>query len=356
MPRVVLNYPEFGGMYGIKRYALELHKALVAQGCATRLRASRAREWSVAGRKVGGIVTRRLRNHWPVVGGDLLHTADYLSNPTLRRADVVTVHDVIPLQYPHLARLSDAERAMQERAVRRALKGFVITDAEVVRRHLVEAYGAREERTRSIHLGVDRDAFHPAPGGPAKALMKPGMLNVVVAMNADPRKRVDHVLAAARALPFVRVLHAGARNASPELEGVVAQMMQDAAALEAEGRYQNLGAVSGEMLRGLFSDADVVVHPSLAEGFGFPPLEALACGARVLASDIPPQREVLGNAVRFFAPDVPSLRKALEDVWQDGKLREGAFPAREARLAHAAAFTWERTARETIDVYDRVKP
>lgn len=351
MPDVLLHYPEFGGMYGIKRYAIELAPALRAIGCDAKLHASRAGEIRIAGRGFGGIVTRKIRNHWPVVGGKILHSADYLSNPTFRRADVVTVHDVIPLSHPDLAPLPDAERAMHGRAVRRALQGIVLADTNATREILLAQFDAKEDRVIPIHLGLDHATWRPTTGGPAARFIGKGRLNVAVAMNWEPRKRVDLVLEAAMRLPFVRVLHVGAPNRSPELEGIVGQMKKNAAALEKEGRYVALGRVDDATLASLYAEADVAIHPSLAEGFGYPPLEALACGGRVLASDIPPQREVLGKAARFFKPTAESVTKALEASWTGSAVREATFPAREARLAHARAFTWERCARATMAAY-----
>lgn len=349
--RVILNYPEFGGMYGIKRYALELARALQAEGTDVRLRPSVGREWTIGRRRVGGMITRRTRNWVPVVGKGILHTADFMSNPELRRADVVTVHDVIPLAYPEFGRLSPREEAQHRRALRRALKGQVVTDTAAVKRELVESFGAREERVTPVHLGVNREEFHPAPGGPTASLMKPGMLNVVVAMNADPRKRVDLVLAAALDLPFVRILHAGGANQSARMGPAIEAMMRDAGKLSQEGRYVELGHVDQATLRGLLSNADVYAHPSLAEGFGLPPLEALCCGARVLATDIAPHREVLGSAAKLVAPDAEAMRRALEACWSGTGVREGVFPPLAERLSHAERFTWQRTARETQKVY-----
>jgi glycosyltransferase involved in cell wall biosynthesis len=83
-----------------------------------------------------------------------------------------------------------------------------------------------------------------------------------------------------------------------------------------------------------------------------PPLEALACGARVVASDIAPHREVLGGHARFVALDVAALHRELEAVWDGEGVREDRFPDAAARLAHARTFTWERTAGLTKVAYE----
>ena len=90
----------------------------------------------------------------------------------------------------------------------------------------------------------------------------------------------------------------------------------------------------------------------MAEGFGLTPLEALACGARVIASDIPAHREVLGAAARFVEPTPDAIARDLESCWDGSQVRDDRFAPRDARLAHAAKFPWSRTAQETLDAYE----
>ena len=112
------------------------------------------------------------------------------------------------------------------------------------------------------------------------------------------------------------------------------------------------GYVSDEDLRALYSACRVCVYPSLYEGFGLPPLEAMACGAPVITSRIPVIMETVGAAARLIDPkSVPALAQSLSEVLQnEGERRRLS----RAGLEQAAQFTWERTASLTLDVYEEV--
>jgi len=113
-----------------------------------------------------------------------------------------------------------------------------------------------------------------------------------------------------------------------------------------------LGFVADEELPALLSAAEAFVFPSLYEGFGLPPLEAMACGTPVVASRAGSLPEVLGEAALLVPPDDPgALEDALARLLDDGALRA---TLRERGLARATEFTWERTARQTLEAYREV--
>ena len=102
----------------------------------------------------------------------------------------------------------------------------------------------------------------------------------------------------------------------------------------------------------LYSGARALVFPSLYEGFGLPPLEALACGTPVIASNRGSLPEIVGDGGLLLEPDdLEGLAAAMQKLLSDDTLREDL---REKGLAHAARFSWEKTARETLAVYREV--
>jgi glycosyltransferase involved in cell wall biosynthesis len=109
------------------------------------------------------------------------------------------------------------------------------------------------------------------------------------------------------------------------------------------------GYVTDEDLRALYSSCALFVYPSLYEGFGLPVLEAMQCAAPVLASRIPAHAEVAADAALLFDPDHPDdLARAIKELLPNEDARRRLS---DAGLKRAAQFSWERAARETLEVY-----
>src|SRR5207244_1385557 len=119
-----------------------------------------------------------------------------------------------------------------------------------------------------------------------------------------------------------------------------------------EGDVARLGYLPDAELASLYRGARALAYPSLLEGFGFPPLEAMAAGVPVLCGDIPVLREVAGDAALFADPtDEAALSVALRDIAKDADLRARLI---ERGRERAAAFGWRRAAERTLAVYRRV--
>ncbi|MCU0502463.1 MAG: glycosyltransferase family 4 protein, partial [Anaerolineae bacterium] len=127
---------------------------------------------------------------------------------------------------------------------------------------------------------------------------------------------------------------------------------QRVAALELGDSVTFLGPVAGTDLPALYAGAELFVFPSLYEGFGFPVLEAMACGTPVICSNVSSLPEVAGSAARQVDPrDTNALAAALDQVLGDAALRQRM---RHDGLAQAGRFSWTRTALQTLDAYRRV--
>jgi glycosyltransferase involved in cell wall biosynthesis len=113
------------------------------------------------------------------------------------------------------------------------------------------------------------------------------------------------------------------------------------------------GYITDTQLRALYSTCVAFIYPSLYEGFGLPPLEAMSCGAPVIAARIPSLIEILGEEAAILVPptDTQALARSLKRLLDDQETRQRLLLAGPRR---AAEFTWERTARETLDVYQQI--
>ena len=259
-------------------------------------------------------VLRRLRPR-------LVHFQHVLP-PFDRTPAVVTVHDLSFERDATAMGRADRVifRTLVPRAVRRAAR--VLTVSERTKRDLIDLYGTPERKIVVTPNGVD-PSFTPGAGE-----ARGGFLLYVGAIQA--RKDPLAALGAARAvgLPLVVV--------GPEREPALAQQLRD-------GGADLRGYVSGSELVSLYRRAEALVFPSRYEGFGLPVLEALACGTPVVATDDPAVHEVAGDAAVYAPRD--ELAAAVERALSERE-RLAAAGLERARL-----FSWEESARRTLEVY-----
>jgi glycosyltransferase involved in cell wall biosynthesis len=263
---------------------------------------------------------------------------------------VVTVHDLTALLYPetHTARVRWSQLPFLERSLDRARAVIVVSAATAadLRRH----FPSSAAKVRVVYPGVD-PAFAPAAPDEVRRIREelglPGGYLLSVA-TLEPRKNLARLLDAWEALrreePAATpplVLAGGKGWHSAALERRIADL--------APLGLTHLGRVDDARLIRLFQGARIFVYPSLYEGFGLPPLEAMACGVPVVTSDAASLPEVVGDAGVTVDPrDAEALAGALQALL--------AAPERAADLARrgrerAARFTWERAAAEMDEVF-----
>jgi glycosyltransferase involved in cell wall biosynthesis len=238
---------------------------------------------------------------------------------------VVTLHDVQHLDLP--AMFPRAERAFRAVAWHRSARGAdrVIVMSEFVRERAVERLGLDASRVRVVPLGLDHAQL--APGGPEREPF------VLYPARRWPHKNHERLFAAfalvRRERPELRLVLTGGGTFGALPDGV-----------EARGHLAWPEVVS------LMQRASALVFPSLYEGFGLPPLEAMACGCPVASSDAAALPETTGDAARLFDPYDP---RAIADALLDVLAEPEPWVAR--GLSRAAGFSWEATARGTEAVY-----
>jgi glycosyltransferase involved in cell wall biosynthesis len=280
---------------------------------------------------------------WSAGRLDLFHATSFVLPPVGRAAGVVTVHDLTFLHHRDTVdRASAAYRDLVPRSIRRA--GQVLVPSAAVADELREAYGLAEDRVTVTPLGVDESWFRPTSLPPARRTSLGVPEDYLVAVGTvEPRKGLHRLVAAYRDL-------LATEPDAPRLVLVGPPGWGEALDLGRlpGGSVVLTGFLEDDVLQQVVAGARALVFPSVYEGFGLPPLEALACGVPVVASDLPVTREVLGDQARFVAP-TEDLAGALSEA------ARGTLPGDPvSRREHARNFTWARCTERTRSAYARV--
>ncbi len=290
---------------------------------------------------------------WPAAArrsADVLH-APHLAPPVTVPRAIVTAHDAIPWVLPAYGagRLRWLYTSLVRLGLRRTRQ--VIAVSHWTRRDLVRVLGVPADRIHVVHNGIAA-SLTPTPaagdasirehyGLPARFALYLGAL--------DARKNLGVLL---RAWPEIWAATGAALAVVGRAPRPVSPVYVDWFRGHEDAPWLHvIGEVPEEDKAGLYRAAAVFVFPSRYEGFGLDPLEAMACGVPVVASDAASVPEVVGDAAVFAAPDdVEAWQTSVADVLSDPNR---AASLRDAGIARAREFTWERAAEATMAVYAR---
>ncbi|HJO30103.1 MAG TPA: glycosyltransferase family 1 protein [Acidobacteriota bacterium] len=293
---------------------------------------------------------------WQVrnLGGDVFHAPHYVYPLMLPCPGVVTIHDCIhlrfPQQFPKLGSNSYA-RMMIRRAVARSDR--VLTVSEATRADLVDLVDADPSKIEVIRHGCDPyfleavDDLELSNVAEKYSLDRPFLLSVT---NIKPHKNLKRLLESFGQLrrdydDLDLVIAGGDFSQHPELQAACKSY-------GIEDRVKPLGFRPKKELRALYSLARIFVFPSLYEGSGLPPLEAMACGTPVVASDNSAIPEIVGRNGLLVNPyRVDAITDAIRSLLEDSSLRDALGAQGKLR---AKEFDWDKSARRVLDVYREV--
>jgi glycosyltransferase involved in cell wall biosynthesis len=277
---------------------------------------------------------------WFIGATDVVHGTNFLVPPTAHAATVASVHDLTPLHHPELC---DAATLAYPGLIRRAVRrgAWVHTDSAFVAAEVADAFDVAPSRVRVVHPGVPDLPVPPdaAVTAALRRLLPPGAGRYCLAVGtAEPRKDLPGL---------VRAFGAVAAH-DDDLTLVLAgppgwgEQALDAAitASPVRSRIVRTGWVAPADLAALLSRATVLAYPSLYEGFGFPPLQAMRAGVPVVATRAGSLPEVLGDAALLVeAGDEDRLADALDTGLHD-EARRGHLI--ETGRAWSARYSWDR--------------
>jgi glycosyltransferase involved in cell wall biosynthesis len=285
----------------------------------------------------------------------LLHEPHYVLPPLTHCRSVVTIHDCIHLRFPqYLPKRGALAYARAQMGSAAGRSNRILTVSEASKRDILEFFKVAPEKVTVIYNGIDERFATPPPEDKMRAIEERYQLQGEFALyvgNVKPHKNVERLLDA---------FHLVRQSGLEDLKLVVIgdDISKYAALRRAVHRYnlhkyvRFLGFLPDETLAVVYRLAAVFVFPSLYEGFGLPPLEAMACGTPVVTSNVSSLPEVMGDAALLVDPySAEAIADAMQRVLTDTTLRSD-LSAR--GLARAGEFSWERSARRVREIYDEV--
>jgi glycosyltransferase involved in cell wall biosynthesis len=286
-------------------------------------------------------------------GFDLFHGTNFDVPLWKRCRSVVTIHDLSALLHPETHRPRMVRRARLRLPLVIRVADMIITPTASVKREVCQRLSVKAGKVTAIPSAA-RVGFRPMPFAQSVPIRK--RLGVeddflLFVGTLEPRKNLLTLLKA-----FEQIVGDGPLRPQLVIAGGEGWLMDELFAFTRRATIADrlclTGYLKDDELCALYSSCKALIYPSVYEGFGLPPLEAMACGAPVIAGRIPALQETLGSAALLVEPmDVEALAKAIAGLLRDDRRRSELGSAGQQQTAK---FSWERTARLTLDVYRKL--
>jgi alpha-1,3-rhamnosyl/mannosyltransferase len=356
---------------GVGHYTLELARALAALRpevsfeliAPDAIPVSIIRETeTIPNLRVVSIKANALMRRWSSIGLprymrrarlDLFHGTNYQVPLMNAKRNVLTVHDLSVFTHPETHDVRFARRARRRLPIMLRNASHIITPTVTIKDELISRFKLAPARITVTPEAPRNSFFQMKLEDTADVRQRLGINSefILFVGTIEPRKNLQTLLRA-----FERISRTTNHRSQLVLAGGAGWLTDDfdrhVRASDFQKRIRLTGYLRDEELRALYSSCKVFVYPSLYEGFGLPPLEAMACGAPVVASRIAPHEETLKDNARLVEPlDESALAKAIVDLLEDERARKSLA---QAGLSHVTNFSWRQTAEMTWEVYEAV--
>ena len=330
---------------GVGHYTAELARSLAIVSpsdsftCISPGGLFKRRWWSL------GLPLHLLRNSF-----DLFHGTNYEVPLWSRRPTVVTIHDLSLLLHSEVHEKYLVRRARWRLPLMAKAASKIITPSTSVKNEVCETFRMDSEKV-TVTPEAPRPVFKRREAPELRRRFGIDREFIFFVGTIEPRKNLRRLLEA-----FHQLLRTTSLSPTLVIAGGQGWLMDDFLSLIKQKRLEDRVCLTGyledEDLCGLYSTCAAFVYPSLYEGFGLPPLEAMACGAPVITSNISSLMETVGGAARLVDPkDVDDIARAMTEMLSDEKAREHYA---ELGRNHVKQFSWEQTALKTLEVYRQV--
>jgi len=283
---------------------------------------------------------------------DMLHCPDYLIPPTLNRNIILTIHDLAFIRFPEFnfdwfIKKYTCEVKKNARAAKK-----IIADSLSTKKDIIKFFKMEPARVKVIYLAADGIFKKLSEKERNTNILKKYGINkkyILSVGTIEPRKNFISLI---KAFNYIKQKDAGS-----DYKLVIA----GGTGWKSEAIYREretspyakdilfIGRVPDRNLTQIYNQAELFVYPSLFEGFGLPPLEAMSCGLPVIASDSSSLKEVVGDAgILVPAGDNKELQKQIMRILKNAETRKAL---KKKSLTRAKKFTWANTAERTLEVY-----
>jgi glycosyltransferase involved in cell wall biosynthesis len=288
-------------------------------------------------------------------GVDLFHAPHYVLPVLTPCRSVVTIHDCIHLRFPqYLPNRLGYAYARSSLWVATHRSSRIMTVSETSKRDILRYYHVPEQKIDVIYNAIDERFGHPPASEDVELVRERYQLNdpfVLYAGNIKPHKNIERLIEAFHSLKQHGFEHVKLLIIGDEISKY-ATLRRAVHRYKLHKHVRFFGFVSDETLACLYRLAAVFVFPSLYEGFGLPPLEAMASGTPVITSNVSSLPEVVGDAALLIDPYEPeAIADAIRRVLTDEALRADL---KAKGLVRASQFSWERSIRRVREIYDEV--